>query len=72
MSNKMRSGILEVAIRNASSPSLAVTTLYPALDKAFSVAMRTNLLSSTNRINFKRTPSPFVRTPAAKPSPIID
>ena len=64
-------GNFEDASRRASSPSLAVTTPYPALDRAFSVAIRTNLLSSTNRINFKGNSFSIVRTPAAKPSPVI-
>jgi hypothetical protein len=62
ISNRIRSGILAQAISSASSPSLAVTTLYPALANALSFAIRMNLLSSTKRIDFKSEPLSIVCT----------
>jgi hypothetical protein len=52
MSSRMMSGSLSfslsLAICKASSPSAAVVTSKPALDKARSLASRRNLLSSTS------------------------
>ncbi len=57
ISKRIKSGLLEWAIRNPSSPSLAVTTSYPARASAISFARRINLLSSIKRIDFKESPS---------------
>ena len=57
MSSKTISGSCSLAIRNASSPSAAVLTKNPALDKTLSVMTRRNLLSSTSSTFDFETPT---------------